>query len=232
MYRSLVARLNYLAQDRPDLSYAAKELSRHMSAPSEKDWADLKKLGRYLVGCPRVVQKFNWQKRFEVMHAFADSDWAGCAETRRSTSGGLIRLGNHVIKHWSTTQATVALSSAEAEYAALVKAASNLLGVRSMMEDLGVQDVPLELHSDSSAAIGIASRTGLGKLRHLEVHLLWVQQHVRNNQFKLSKVLGKNNPADIFTKHLGQDDLWRHCQAVGLERRDGRSAVAPTILAE
>ena len=179
-YRSMVARLNYLAQDRPDLSYASKELSRHMSAPSVKDWGDLKRVGRYLLGCPRVVQKFEWQKRFDEMHAYADSDWAGCAETRRSTSGGLVLLGSHSIKHWSTTQATIALSSGEAEYAALVKAGSNLLGVRAMMEDLGVRDVPLHLHSDSAAAIGIASRTGLGKLRHLEVHLLWIQQHVRN----------------------------------------------------
>ena len=112
-YRSLVARLNYLAQDRPDLGFASKELSRHMCAPSERDWSDLKRVGRYLVGCPRVVQKFEWQKRFEVLHAYADSDWAGCAETRRSTSGGLIQLGKHTVKHWSSTQATIALSSSE-----------------------------------------------------------------------------------------------------------------------
>ena len=153
-------------------------------------------------------------------------------ESRRSTSGGLVQLGSHVIKHWSTTQATVALSSAEAEYAALVKAASNLLGVQALMEDLGVKDVPLKVHTDSSAAIGIASRTGLGKLRHLEVHLLWVQQHVRNGRFELLKVLGKNNAADIFTKHLGQEDLWRLCHSLNLARRDGRANSAPAILGE
>ena len=89
-----------------------------------------------------------------------------------------------MIKHWSSTQATIALSSGEAEYASLVKGAGQLIGARSLMHDFGVFNVPLELHCDSAAAIGIASRSGLGKLRHLEVHLLWVQEHVRNGTFK------------------------------------------------
>ena len=138
---------------------------RHMVAPSHRDWSALKRVGRYIVGCLRLVQTFVWQKRIAKAHAHSDSDWAVCTETRRSTSGGVIQLGSHSIKHWSTTQATVALSSGEAEYAALVKAAGNLLGVRSMMADLGITDVPMEVHTDSSAAIGVASRTGLGKLR-------------------------------------------------------------------
>ena len=126
----------------------------------------------------------------------------------------------------------MALSSGEAEYASLVKAGSNLLGVRSMMSDLGIEDVPLHLHSDSAAAIGIASRTGLGKLRHLEVHLLWIQQHIRNKVFKLSKVPGKENPADLLTKHLGQEDMWKHGGAMRMRLCEGRAAAAPAILGE
>ena len=230
LYRSMVARVNYLAQDRPDLSFASKELSRHMSAPAEKDWNNLKRLGRYLKECPRVVQVFHWQKRIGCVHAYADSDWAGCLDTRRSTSGGLVRLGKHEIKHWSTTQATIALSSAEAEYASLVKAASQLLGVRALLRDLGVEDAALELHCDSAAAIGIANRTGLGKLRHLQVHLLWVQEHVRNKTFTLSKVLGSENPSDLLTKHVAQDVMWKHMCELNMDRRDGRAVSAPAML--
>ena len=177
-----------------------------------------------------MVQMFEWQKRLEVMHAYADSDWAGCAETRRSTSGGLIQLGKHTIKHWSSTQATVALSSGEAEYASLVKAASVLLGTRSMMQDLGVHGIPMQLHSDSAAAIGIASRSGLGKLRHLQVHLLWVQQHVRNKVFELLKVPGKENPADLLTKHLAQQDICKYMHQLRTVAREGRADSAPATL--
>ena len=61
-FRSAVMRCNYLSQDRMDLCFAAKELSRHMSNPSEDDWNDLKRVARYLAGKPRVVQVFKRQK--------------------------------------------------------------------------------------------------------------------------------------------------------------------------
>ena len=111
-----------------------------------------------------------------------------------------------------------------------MKAAGNLLGARSLLQDLGIDGVPLQLHTDSAAAIGIASRTGLGKLRHLQVHLLWVQQHVRNKVFELLKVPGKENPADLLTKHLAQDDMWGHVGRLRIEKRDGRADSAPAIL--
>ena len=116
------------------------------------------------------------------------------------------------------------------DIAGLVKGASNLLGVKAMMEDLGVQAVPLHVHSDSSAAIGIASRTGLGKLRHLEVHLLWVQDHVRRRNFALAKIDGKANPADLLTKHLGQDDVWKCAGKLSMAKASGRAEVAPAML--
>ena len=99
-----------------------------------------------------------------------------------------------------------------------------------MMRDLGVEEIPLQLHTDSAAAIGIASRTGLGKLRHLQVHLLWVQQHVRNKVFELLKVPGKENPADFFTKHLAQADIDDHLHRLKAVKREGRADSAPATL--
>ena len=99
-----------------------------------------------------------------------------------------------------------------------------------MMRDLGLDEIPLQVHTDSAAAIGIASRTGLGKLRHLQVHLLWVQQHVRNKVFKLLKVPGKENPADLLTKHLAQEDICKHMQLLKAVRREGRADSAPATL--
>ncbi len=57
-FRALSARLNYLAQDRPDLQYAVKEVARRMACPTQNDWLLMKRVGRYLLGAPRAVQEF------------------------------------------------------------------------------------------------------------------------------------------------------------------------------
>ena len=83
-----------------------------------------------------------------------------------------MKLGTHTVKTWASTQASVALSSGEAEYSAAVKGCSQALGFAALLSDLGVPDLPVEAQCDSSAAIGIANRTGLGKVRHIAVHLV------------------------------------------------------------
>jgi hypothetical protein len=229
-YRALVARANYLAQDRCDIQYAVKELARKMSSPTKADWVSLKRLGRYLVGLPRVITKFKWQSRPVAVRAFCDSDWAGCARTRRSTSGGVLYLGDHVVKTWSVTQANIALSSGEAEFCAIVKACSQALGFKALMEDLGYDGLKIECGTDSSAAIGIANRTGLGKVRHVAVHLLWIQEKVKERQITIHKVDGANNPADILTKFVAKDLLQRYLPRLHLSHREGRAASAPAVL--
>ena len=134
--------------------------------------------------------------------------------------------GSHCIKSHSSTQATIALSSAEAEYYALVKAGSVALGLRAMYRDLGIE-LKLNLITDATGAKGIATRRGLGKLRHVEVHLLWLQQHLRQKTFSLHKVKGTENPADIFTKHVSSDWSKECLTNWGSEFRDGRSEAAP-----
>ena len=138
-------------------------------------------------------------------------------------------LGRHTIKHWSSTQTSVALSSGEAEFNGVIRGAGQGLGYTALLQDFGV-DVPLRLWTDSSAAIGICSRQGLGKLRHLDTHTLWIQQAVRNRRIDLRKVDGAENPADLLTKHSLSRD--RFLDLVGLyecQYRDGRAESAPQL---
>ena len=86
LFRGLVARVNFLAQDRGDLQFASKECSRKMSAPRVRDMEGIKRIGRYLIGCPRVVTRFVWQDEPNHLTVYTDSNWAGCQETRMSTS--------------------------------------------------------------------------------------------------------------------------------------------------
>ena len=113
VYRALVARANYISPDRPDIAFAVKELARSMSSPTQGDWDRLKRLARYLKGRPRVVSKFRWQRANGALSIFTDADWAGDKRERKSTSGGCLMIGNHLLKGWAKTQTLVALSSGE-----------------------------------------------------------------------------------------------------------------------
>ena len=94
----MAARLNYLGFDRADLQYAPKEVAQKMAGPREADWAKLKRVARYLVGAPRLVQRFCLQDLPAKLNTFTDSDCAGDKETGKSTSGGAIAWGNHTLK--------------------------------------------------------------------------------------------------------------------------------------
>ena len=96
-------------------------------------------------------------------------------------------LGRHTIKHWSSTQPSVTLSSGEAEFYGVVRGAGQGLGYQALLQDLGLE-LPLRVWTDSSAALGICSRQGLGKLRHLDTHTLCVQHAVRSKRLVLNKV--------------------------------------------
>ena len=114
-FRGQAARGNDLGPDRPDVIFSAKEICRGMSAPTDLHQAALKRMVRYLRSRPRLVFKFECQ-RADHIDAYAASDWAGCPRSRRSTSGGCIMVGAHLLKCWSSTQAGVAMSSGEAEF--------------------------------------------------------------------------------------------------------------------
>ena len=159
---------------------------------------------------------------------YVDTDYAGCRVTRKSTTGGVVKLGNHVIKVWSNTQSIVTLSSGESEYYGLVRGSSVALGTKSLLEDLGVP-MGIVVYSDASAALGIAQRRGVGKVRHVEVHQLWLQDRVAQGDLKVRKIDGTKNPADAVTKYLDGVKLREHSDKVGLWVYEGRHALAPQL---
>ncbi len=229
LYRACAARCNFLGLDRPDLQYAAKEVSRGMSKPTQENMTDLKRIARYLKKYPRAVFEYKFQLPPKRIRIFSDSNWAGCVKTRKSTQGGTVMLNGCCIKSWSSTQAIISLSSGEAEYYGIVKAASVGLGVQATLKDMGIE-LSLEVLTDATAAKGIASRKGLGKTRHVAVHFLWIQERIAKGDFKLSKVWGSENPADLMTKHLTRDVMNKHMEHCSLKYHLGRANEAPELV--
>ena len=171
---------------------------------------------------------FEYQGRVNQLEAFVDTDYAGCRRTRKSASGGLIRLGLHTIKTWSITQSIVTLSSGEAEYYGLVRGSYVALGTKGLLRDLGLELGILVL-TDASAAIGIAQRRGVGEVRHIAVHQLWLQDRVARRDIRVRKVEGTKNPADTLTKYVDATKLREHMQRVHMQEETGRHELAPEV---
>ena len=98
----------------------------------------------------------------------------------------------------------------------------------TLMEDFG-DSVKIRMHIDSSAAKGILERTGLHKIRHLDVDMLWMQDKVAKNVLEVNKVKGEHNIADLMTKHMGKSLVDRHMGNMRVYFREGRSEKAAQL---
>ncbi len=110
-------------------------------------------------------------------------------------------FGKHCTKTHSRTQETAALPSGEFEFYVIAKAATMVLGMRGLMADLSLE-VEVQVNTDSIAAKSIASRRGAGRVRHVEVRELWVQDRVAKGELQIKKVKGEEKSADGLTKHV------------------------------
>jgi len=218
-FRRVAARLNYLSTDRPDIQFAVKEICRGMAIPLERHSKMLKRIARYLLDKPTLVINFNEspEEDFETIEGFCDTDWAGCKQTRKSTSGGMLVIGKSIVKSWAKTQTVIATSSGEAEYYGLAKATAEALGLKSLCKDLGISVSHINMWVDSSAAKAVAGRVGAGKLRHVEVAHLWIQSQVQERKIRVKKIKGIENPADILTKPKFVKEMREHLGKLGVE---------------
>ena len=98
-----------------DIKFAVKELSRSMAKPTKLDWEAMIRFAKYLKGKEKYVQLFHYQESTskesnKYINVWADTDYAGCPITRKSTSGGVCMLNWHAVRSWSSTQSMLALS--------------------------------------------------------------------------------------------------------------------------
>ena len=202
--RQSIARVNFMCQDRPDLCYASRLMSKHMSAPTEGTRDVLLHVVRYIKSHPRCVNRFaacvaSSDYRLEV---FCDSDWANCKADRKSCSGGIVMMAGVPLHFWSKTQSNIALSSGEAELNSSVKAMSECLGVMHLWEDVFGQVLPATVHVDSSACKGMILRAGAGKVKHLSTKQLWIQSATETHGIEVRKIPRSENCADMLTHVL------------------------------
>ena len=163
-----------------------------------------------------------------LIDGLSDADAAGYPKTRRSTSGGCLRVGQHTLATWSSTQKVVSLSSAESEYYSMVRCASEAIGLATTIRELG-HEALVRIWTDAAAARGLALRSGSGAIKHMETKYFWLQQKEKNQELKIDKIRGTVNPADFMTKHLDGKRLVMLCELLNIKRIDGRPNSAPKL---
>ena len=128
-------------------------------------------------------------------------------------------IGAHCIKTWSVTQGAYALSSAEAEFYAMIEAVTRAKGLRSLAVEVGFVDLENIVHvgTDSSASKSFVGRQGLGKMKHLEIRDLWLQKEVHEGGVVVHKVLGIENPSDLGPKILNAAEISERLEGMNLE---------------
>ncbi|KAL0295041.1 UNVERIFIED_CONTAM: Retrovirus-related Pol polyprotein from transposon TNT 1-94 [Sesamum angustifolium] len=139
-YASVVGSLMYVQVcTRPDIAFAVGMLGRYQSNPGIEHWKAAKKVMRYLQGTKDLQLIYKHTENLEVV-GYSDSDFAGCLDTRKSTSGYIFLLANGAISWKSTKQTITASSTMEAEFVACYEATSQALWLRHFITGLKIVD--------------------------------------------------------------------------------------------
>ncbi|XP_057453048.1 uncharacterized mitochondrial protein AtMg00810-like [Lotus japonicus] len=201
-YRRLVGRLLYLTLSRPDITFCVHKLSQFLSKPRTPHLDVVHYFLRYLKGT--LGQGIFLSSTSSLkLHAFSDADWATCLDTRCSTTGYYVFLGDSLVSWKSKKQGTVSKSSAESEYRALAAVASELTWLHYLLNDFQVQTGSTAVYCDNLAAIHIASNPQFHeRTKHIELDCHFVREQVEAGLLRLVSVRTHQQLADIFTKAL------------------------------
>ena len=136
---------------------------------------------------------FNPARGVRFMALRSDSDWAGDKGTRKSATCGVIRVAECTLAAFARGQAVLSQSSCEAEVYAGVTTVAEGAHIQQILGWAGLP-LRLKLGMDSSAARSAMSRRGVGRMRHMEVKVLWIQDMVFKGRLLLEKVAGTATP--------------------------------------
>ncbi|KAK2973116.1 hypothetical protein RJ640_027088 [Escallonia rubra] len=238
-YRSIVEGLQYLTFTRPDISYSVNYVCQYMQNPTNHHFQLVKRILRYVHGTLGHGIRLLSQGSLDL-YGFSDADWAGCPNTRRSTTGFCTFLGSNCISWSAKKQATVARSSTEAEYRALASTAAEITWLSFILRDIGVHlSRPPALFCDNISALHLTINPVFhARTKHIEIDYHFVREKVALGSLTTRFVSSENQVADILTKPLTRSSfealrvklgLWPPPQSSLRGSVKGKDKVSPRI---
>ncbi|POM67427.1 RxLR effector candidate protein, partial [Phytophthora palmivora] len=205
--RELVGALMYLATStRPNIAYAVGEVAKFCERYNKSHWVAAKRILKYLKTTQDVGLVFNGGIKGELV-GYADANWAGDLDTRRSTTGYVFFLNGSAISWKSKRQPTVATSSTEAEYMALYNAIQEAVWLRQLLKDLGYENKgATTIYQDNQGCIALAKNPAYHtRTKHIDIKFHFLREKVESKTVELEYKPTDEMIADGFTKALARD---------------------------
>lgn len=202
-YKQLVGSMMYLTATRPDIMYAVSLLSRYMSTPTELHLSAAKRVLRYLQGTIGFGILYQKGGNKELV-GFTDSDYAGCVEDRKSTSGYAFILSGAAVAWSSRKQPIVTLSTTEAEFVAAAACTCHLVWMKRVLKKIGYNgsESPV-IFCDNSSTIKLSRNPVMhGRSKHIDVRFHFLRDLVNEGVVQIQYCCTQQQIADIFTKPL------------------------------
>lgn len=202
-YCRLASALQYLTLTRPDISYAVQQVCLFMHAPKVQHMDALKRILRYVQGTINYGMHL-YKSTVQSLVSYTDADWGGCPDTRRSTSGYCVFLGDNLISWSSKRQPTLSRSSAEAEYRGVANVVSESCWIRNLLLELHCPIHKATLvYCDNVSAIYLSGNpVQHQRTKHIEMDIHFVREKVKRGEVRVLHVPSRYQIADIFTKGL------------------------------
>nr|CAD41912.2 OSJNBa0033G05.13 [Oryza sativa Japonica Group] len=199
-YSSAVGSLMYaMICSRPDLSHALSVVSRYMANPGKEHWKDVQWIFRYLHGTSSACLQFGRSR--DGLVGYVDSDFAGDLDRRRSLTGYVFTIGGCAVSWKASLQATVALSTTEAEYMAISEACKEAIWLRGLYTELCGVTSCINIFCDSQSAICLTKDQMFHeRTKHIDVRYHFIRGVIAEGDVKVCKISTHDNPADMMTK--------------------------------
>ncbi|KAE8674743.1 hypothetical protein F3Y22_tig00111718pilonHSYRG00018 [Hibiscus syriacus] len=203
-YRSIVGALLYVCYTRPDVAFSVNKTAQYMHAPRELHMAAVKRILRYLAGTLDYGLTFTGASNALDVTAFADADWGGNLDDRRSISGHVVYVGACPVVWCSRKQKTVSRSTIEAEYRSVAKAASEVTWINSLLGELGVKNrIPSVIWCDNTSVVALSTNPMYhAQSKHVDMDVHFVREKVEAKQLQVNYVPACNQVEDGLTKSL------------------------------
>ena len=216
-YQEVVGCLMWIAgSTRPDVAYAAGYLGRYSSAPTNTHWQAALRVVNYLYHT--ADQGINLGGKEKDLEGYVDADWAGCHDTRKSTTGYIFKLNNSPIDWSSKRQGGVTSSTLEAEYVAASEAGKHAVLLRDLMAELGHSpNKSTQINCDNQGAIKVAMNPGQHtRTKHIDIRYHLIRELIETQVINLVYIRTTSQQADLLTKPLSSIMHGVNCKLVGI----------------